>query len=616
MHRLSGADGYVTFDTWQEAKSWIGRELRTSRRSAEGKLRALGPCADSLEPADGPMGEAAERAPRYTYTGLPTQLVAPVRSWHTLDRPLAEGQPTGQKWVVCYTRDRAEFPNLKWRLVEASSRVGLQQMLDAFLDQSKAKEHGALPDGGEANEVWTVQSVAAELCTRAEPPPQATTTRGGAGAAARGSGGSARVAAGDVEPEALEGGGSLGDVADGGGWVVPADGTGPRPRKRTWVRWVAVLRAGGIPPTVDGVPTNAEQRCEWAVEETRLSTLRRLMTQGFELCVTAGTPPVANGQFLAFSRLRTSWAPYETRTEPHWPAEWVTDRQEHGFLIVSVSYCAEAWTVTMAQPECAPASSEPGRRARQFVFFEPWLPAEPPAYLHDLLRAGYHITALSCGPRIAGAGRRAGTLGAGGSAGEGGAGGLPSTYVLVLTKCPNLMLPLTHRGKGSFNYKLRMQHLLGERCWHVDWTKHATCRVHASTTGKEESEERGLLQRCCLARGGRAEAPPVTPRASYILDGDESTYWRSALIEAPAAGVEPPTETLTLDLGEVRAGSGAAHCSSGAVTRRGMHACTHAYAYAYTHTHTHTHIRTHARARMHAHARTHAHACTRTHAHP
>ena len=42
----------------------------------------------------------------------------------------------------------------------------------------------------------------------------------------------------------------------------------------------------------------------------------------------------------------------------------------------------------------------------------------------------------------------------------------------------------------------------GERCWHVDWTKHATCRVHASTTGKEEGDRHPKIRNGVLIGAG------------------------------------------------------------------------------------------------------------------
>ena len=112
----------------------------------------------------------------------------------------------------------------------------------------------------------------------------------------------------------------------------------------------------------------------------------------------------------------------------------------------------------------------------------------------------------------------------------------PSTYVCVLSKCPNSMLPLAHRSPGSLGYELRMRHLLDKRCWHRDWTKEGECAVHATSTNVAETHDRGCLK--CVT-GGLLDLP-IIPRAAHVLDGDEGTYWRSApLDEGPSGALSP-----------------------------------------------------------------------------
>ena len=539
MHRLSGATSFKTFASWVEARAWIEANLRSPRCDAQGLPRQLGPCADSTEPA--PVAEGTTRAamppePRYTYVGMPTQLVAPVRSWAMLDEAGFQPGSKQQPWVVCYTKDRTEFPSLKWRLLEADSREKLQRQIDELLDTSGYEE-------GESQDVWVVQTVAAELRTQdeqasddaqqrtAQREPQRKIAAHRSEAVAKPklvSGKSTRLRKADVGR--VDGNRSSGSI--GGGLSGAC------------VRWVAVLRAGGVPPQIDGVRTNAETGVEFVLEETLQAAMSRRLTSGFELMCTAGTPPTANPRLLAFTRLRSNWATHVTWTTPDWPKEWVASQQADGYLIVSVAYCAESWTVTMAHGTSGDGVADEVHGIskdmfpRQAVLFEPCWPPQD-GNVDVFLAAGYTISSLACGPHI-----RELTPPLESTAEP----ALPnSTYVAVLTKCPNSMLPLCHRSRGSLEYELRMSHLLGKRCWHVDWTKDAHCRVHASSTDEVSTNERSCLR--CVAMGGVGETPPIIPRAAFVLDGDEGTFWRSAEI----LGHVPAPEALTIDLGSIRA---------------------------------------------------------------
>ena len=159
--RLSGATSYEVFDTWLQARQWMEGEwmdgkappLRTPHLAPNGQPRPLGACADSIEEeapsaggddegddgddgaASGKRGDALESDGRYTYDGVPTAILPPTRAWHMLDKPSGDAK-AAEKWVVGYTRDRADFPNLKWRILEASSREKLQEKLDRYLSTS------------------------------------------------------------------------------------------------------------------------------------------------------------------------------------------------------------------------------------------------------------------------------------------------------------------------------------------------------------------------------------------------------------------------------------------------------------------------------------------------
>ena len=198
-------------------------------------------------------------------------------------------------------------------------------------------------------------------------------------------------------------------------------------------------------------------------------------------------------------------------------------KTEEGYLVTSVAYCAESWTVVMALSDhgaldesgSARLNTESFERARQLVLFEPcWPPLTP---IEPLLRYGYRISSLACGPRIPDL--TAQTTGAAAERRIAGTTPLPeSTYVCVLSRCPNGMLPKCHRGKGS--YWPRMPNLLGPRCWHTDWTKHELCTAHATSTAYKEFEERSCAR--CLEAGGVREGPSIVPRAAFVLDGDEA----------------------------------------------------------------------------------------------
>ena len=198
--RLAGGDSYAAFDTWEEAKEWMCEQLRdahfidshhkgtaksmkerrgtmseamasmkeSSKQKAAAAAKPLGVCAGDC---------ADERGGLYTYTGMPTLLIAPAARWALMDgrplaqdeakpseaAPLADGEVVGPgqlkdapaAWVVVYSRS-APSTRTSWRLLE--STTASTSTADQALDPSSYDEAKA------AQDVWDVQSVAAELC--------------------------------------------------------------------------------------------------------------------------------------------------------------------------------------------------------------------------------------------------------------------------------------------------------------------------------------------------------------------------------------------------------------------------------------------------------------------
>lgn len=412
--RLTGAEEVAFFDSWEQVKDFINSKLRQ-----QVSLDApIGPCADS---------EAA--AERFTYTGTPVALLPPVRRWGMLD--MDESREGG--WVLAFTRDRSEAPNLKWRLLEANTREEIHKEITSLLSVTRYIE-------GKGYDVWEVACVAAEQ---------------------------------RMDPKG----------------VIPP-----------FTRWVAVLRAGGMPPVQDGRPTNMDRELDWCLEDTLDDIAERRMREGFALTCVAGTPPSANSRLLVFTRRLCSWASQRISITPDYPQDWIETQQARGLLIEQLAYCGESWTVVMAQ-----SGDDRGTPlTRQLVMTDTEWPEEK---TKALMRAGYRITAAARGPVLG--------------------------FVIVFTKAPSSSVAACNRAFGSAAAPLtawRERAGPDARAWHVDWCARETTKVHASSTAKLTRKEQAgqLLDQALAFMLCRQQTSDIQlPRASLVLDGDEGTCWRS-----------------------------------------------------------------------------------------
>ena len=458
MHYLIGGEAYETFNTWNEARSWIESNLREPLVSADGHVpHPAGVSADDLPPsahaaaaeaakAGGLGGASAKPLPlreqlqgRFNYSGMPTQLIAP-KDGHG-------------KWVVVYTRERSNaLPSLKWRIIEAGSHeemaTGLEKALHLY-------GHG----------VWTLQTVCAER-------------------------------------------------------LLPEEGSGAG-----GVRWVAVLRSGA-----------SEISTEWTPEDTgdgngralAVELVQERMSCGMELDMIAGLSgddghdgSSDSSLLMTFlERPFSSWASrdcsFMTSDFPH---HWLSDQLHNkNMLITSIHYCGGCWSILLSQ------NDEQGEHLipSQALMFEPcWPPpSQSSAKMRSYLDAGYRLTSLCCGPSLPYLTTHAPEAVVGV---EGPTSTYNVTYIAVLTKCNHAMAPREARPRGSLTYPHRMVHLLHGRSFHVDYTKGGGCTVHATSTA------------AAAPNGLEITATPPTTylRAASIIDGDESTYWRSDELEVP-----------------------------------------------------------------------------------
>ena len=165
QHRLAGAESFATFPTWRAAREWIESQLR-EECGAEGSplghsvdvgggsggVEAVVAGGSGTHAASGGYARLGGDDERYSFTGMPTALLAPCgNSWSTLaaaaaanpgggglgngsdDPAAAEARPP---WVVCYTRRRTDFPSLVWRLIEADCRDKLQRHIEEHLQMA------------------------------------------------------------------------------------------------------------------------------------------------------------------------------------------------------------------------------------------------------------------------------------------------------------------------------------------------------------------------------------------------------------------------------------------------------------------------------------------------
>lgn len=252
--RLSGAQEVHFFSTWGETKAFIESSLRVEIGAEKTTaLHVAGTPGTAYKPAA--SGEAdsfnvnptARRMlrnsvsaistlgstttkPTHIYTGLPVSLLAPSLGC--------------EQWVLTVSRDRGEFPNLCWKILEAHSRRELHYLLqlhgltdDVVSDQAaNGRSAEAVRDDRRADgeAVWEVQAITAELSS-----PQ----------------------------------------HDGG----------------VLTRWVAVLRAGGTPTKFGDVHTNIAHRVDWTVHDANHDeVVQGRLANGYHLDCVAGTSPKLN----------------------------------------------------------------------------------------------------------------------------------------------------------------------------------------------------------------------------------------------------------------------------------------------------------------------------------
>ena len=111
-----------TFADFEAVREFMETSLRRPARPTA----PLGPCADSAAATTSVHG--GSDALRFEYTGTPVALLPPASHWGMLDRQGggsgsgAAGTAAAGRWVLAFTRDRAEAPELAWRLIESTDR--------------------------------------------------------------------------------------------------------------------------------------------------------------------------------------------------------------------------------------------------------------------------------------------------------------------------------------------------------------------------------------------------------------------------------------------------------------------------------------------------------------
>ena len=186
--------------------------------------------------------------------------------------------------MLGFTHERRELPSFKWRVVTATTR----QELDDAIEGMVCNPTFDADDEGGVRSAWELQSVAAcapEYDVRLEDAPE------------------------DIDGD--------GDVDE---WEeqLASSGTGG-----ALVRWVALLRAGGVPQVIDGHPTNVTRKTEWAYEADLDDVIQANLSLGLDLDLVAGLPPQINPRLLYFSRHLSSWAEERVRVSPTFEMGWL-----------------------------------------------------------------------------------------------------------------------------------------------------------------------------------------------------------------------------------------------------------------------------------------------------
>jgi hypothetical protein len=203
--RLSGATELHFFDTFQALHTWAHEHLRVRCEPGNAGLLFSGSTGSALA-TDGSIA-------MYTYTGLPVSILAPT--------------PTSPQWALTVSRDRGEFPELQWKLLQADNRADFHHLLQlhgctdevvaAQAVVGRSSVQVAADRNADGDVLWQVQTVAAELCTG----------------------------------RYIENAHGPGEVMGGQSFAYGHEGV--------WTRWVAVLRSGRKPSIVAGMHTMVSQ---------------------------------------------------------------------------------------------------------------------------------------------------------------------------------------------------------------------------------------------------------------------------------------------------------------------------------------------------------------------
>ena len=314
--RLSGADEAHFFKTYQEMRTWIDANLRVEVSAGASPISVGTPGLGSKG-----NGEAT----LYMYTGLPVSILAPTT--------------TDGKWLLTVCRDRGEFPELRWKILEAESRREFHTLLQQH-GCDEVDHEGTAETKAEGDVEWEVQALAAELC----------------------------------------------DANDSHGFM--------------WTRWVAVLRAGSTPPTLLDVHTNVKRGIEWGIADYGEDDgLAARLQSGQHLIAIAGTEPKLNARCMAWMHKVQDWSEQYVHSSPRWPEAWLATEAPKDMLISSATFHNHSWSLVLTHASNKEAMKMAGVKATAAVEQEVLVETEwPEKQLSELLSNGYTITCVGRGP--------------------------------------------------------------------------------------------------------------------------------------------------------------------------------------------------------------------------
>ena len=482
--RLAGANEVYFFDSWTKTREFIEKSLRVESRNAKGGVCDAGTTGTALKffAPERSRGSSvgSYRPTLFTYTGLPVSILPPSTK--------------GGKWLLTVSRDRGEFPNLQWKILEADNRQDFHVLLQlhGLTDEVVGEQSVGRRSVDDIEEdiradrdaVWELQTLAAELCTPANDPA-------------------------------------------GPGYV--------------YTRWVAVLRAGGVPRKILKVHTNVAKRIDWNIRDPSVdAALQGRLASGYHLVALAGTAPKMNAHLKAYLRKGYEWSEQFVYMAPSWPETWLKRDAPKDMLISCVAYYNNSWTLvfTHATTQAALASApklgnEGGWTTpvdQQVLVDEAW----PTAKVNELLGIGYTITTVGCGPNAV---------------------DTRDVYVVVLSRSPSTIIPRVMCSMGSREASL--EHWRTDaKPWHRNWAAMHGVTITASKTMPDEDKSllpinSRLPKWTYVASGSDLLGYSIT----NTIDLDIGSFWCSGRLGPASGEFEPATEalvTVTLDLGEPR----------------------------------------------------------------